>query len=264
MLGAGTALISPPMVWGEEGAQPGLTREDKAVLLNVAAVGGVLAYGTLTWSYWENTPSVQSEGWFGKGTKNGGADKTGHMYAGYLAGRISSNIYRSWGYDSNEAAGLGAITSLLFSGAMEVGDSFSNYGFSPEDMVANVAGAGLGYLLERFPDAGEFIDFRLEYAPPLSGIKADPLTDYEHLKYMLAFRFAGFDSLKESPLRYFDILTGYYTRNFHGDAQLERRERDLFIGVGLDLSELLSFTSASVIFRYLELPYTYIQDTKEF
>jgi len=264
MLGSGAVLISPLRVLGEEVAQPGLTRKDKAVLLNAAAVGGVLTYGTFMWHYWDQTPHVQSEGWFGKSTKHGGADKAGHMYTGYLAGRISSNIYRSWGYDRKEAAGLGAITSLLLTGAMEAGDSFSDYGFSPEDMVANMAGAGLGYLLERFPDTGDFIDFRIEYAPPLSRIKADPLTDYEYLKYMLAFRFAGFDSLKESPLRYIDLLTGYYTRNFQGDAQLDRRERDLFIGVGLDLSELLSFTSVSVVFRYLELPYTYIQGTKEF
>lgn len=226
--------------------------------------GGVLIYGTLRWHYWDKTPNVQSEGWFGKGTRHGGADKTGHMYTGYLTGRISSSLYRSWGYDRNEAAGLGAITSLLFTGAMEAGDSFSDYGFSPEDMVVNMAGAGLGYLLERFPNAGEFIDCRIEYAPPLSQIKADPITDYEYLRYMLAFRLAGFNALNESPLRYVDLLAGYYTRNFNGDAPLDRRERDLFIGIGLDLSELLSFTKASVIFRYLQLPYTYIPATKEF
>lgn len=263
MLAAGVTLISPPMVRGEEGAQPGLTRKDKAVLLNTVAVGGVLLYGTLIWDYWDKTPHAQSEGWFGKGTKHGGADKAGHMYTGYLAGRISSNLYRSWGYDRNESAGLGAITSLLVTGAMEAGDSFSDYGFSQEDMVANMAGAGLGYLLERFPTAEEFLDYRIEYSPPLSRIKADPLTDYEYIRYILAFRLAGFDALKESPLRYVDFLAGYYTRNYHDDVPLDRRERNLFIGVGLDLSELLSFSRASVIFRYLQLPYTYLRgDTK--
>lgn len=263
MVLAGVHLLMPPLLRGEDDAgNQGLSRREKVGLFNAAAVGGVLTYGTLMWNYWEKTPHSQSEGWFGRDTKHGGADKTGHMYTGYVASRICSNIYQGWGYDKADAAGLGAMTSLLFTGAMETGDSFSGFGFSPEDMISNTAGAGLGYLLERYPDLGEFIDYRLEYAP--SRITKDPTTDYEHLRYLFAFRLAGFDALKDSPFRYVDLLAGYYTRNYHGDVPQDRRERDVFIGVGLDLAELIPAKKIATIFRYLEVPYTYLEGNRQF
>lgn len=241
----------------------GLTREEKVILLNSAAVLGVLTYGTFAWNYWQETPHTQSEGWFAKGTKHGGADKTGHFYTGYVASRISAGLYESWGYDREDAASRGAITSLLFTGTLEFGDSFSGFGFSPEDMVANALGAGLGYFLVKYPRVNDFIDYRIEYAPSLSSRpQADITTDYEHLKYLLAFRLAGFESLKDSPLRFIDILGGYYTRSYHGTATSHNRDRETFIGIGLDVAELLSTTPISGLFRYIQLPYSYVAKEK--
>ena len=237
----------------------GLTREEKVTLFNSAAVLGVLSYGTFAWDYWQETPHAQSEEWFAKGTKHGGADKTGHFYTGYVASRISARLYESWGYDREDSATLGAVTSLLFTGTLEFGDSFSDFGFSPEDMIANTLGAGLGYLLVKYPRVNDFIDYRIEYAPSLSSRpKGDITTDYEHLKYMLAFRLAGFESLKDSPFRFIDILGGYYTRNYHGTATRLSRDRETFIGIGLDVAELLSTTPVSGLFRYVQLPYSYV------
>ena len=240
------------------GTASGLTREEKLTLFNSAAVVGVLTYGTLAWDYWQRTPHAQSEGWFARETKHGGADKTGHFYTGYAASRISAALYESWGYDREASAARGAITSLLFTGTMEFGDSFSGFGFSPEDMISNTLGAGLGYLLVKYPRVNDFIDYRIEYAPSLSSRpQADVTTDYEHLKYMLAFRLAGFESLKDSPLRFLDVLGGYYTRGYHGAAASQSKDREIFIGIGLDVAELLPTSAFFGLFRYVQPPYSY-------
>lgn len=255
------AAWQPESATAEEltGTGSGLTCEEKVIVFNSAAVLGVLTYGTFAWNYWQETPHAQSEGWFAKGTKHGGADKTGHFYTGYVASRISARLYESWGYDREDSATRGAITSLLFTGTLEFGDSFSGFGFSPEDMVANSLGAGLGYLLVKYPRVNDFIDYRIEYAPSLSSRPpADVTTDYEHLKYMLAFRLAGFESLKDSPFRFIDILGGYYTRNYHGTATRHSKDRETFIGIGLDVAELLSSSPISGLFRYVQLPYSYV------
>jgi hypothetical protein len=266
MLLTGLHLLLPPLLRGdilEVEESPAITRGGKVALFNTVAVGGILTYGTLKWRYWEKTPHYQSEGWFGRNTKHGGADKTGHMYTAYVFSRAASRIFESWGYENDDSATLGTISSLLVTSAMEVGDSFSSFGFSPEDFYSNIIGASLGYLLVKYPKAGEFVDYRVEYSPS-SRSKSDITTDYQHLKYLLAFRFAGFDELKSSPFRYVDLLAGYYARYPQNQPRSAGKERHLFIGVGLDLSEMFSFTRVSEIFRYLEIPYTYLSDSKRF
>ncbi|TAL16672.1 DUF2279 domain-containing protein [bacterium] len=239
-----------------------LTPDQKVVVFNAVAVGGVLTYGAIMWEYGENSPHVRSEGWFGSGTKHGGADKTGHLYTGYFMGRMSSGVFKKWGYGDGEAALLGAGTSLIFTTCMEIGDSFSDFGLSPQDIYSNILGASAGYLLERYPEAGEFLDLRVEYTPSLTKVSRDPTTDYEHLKYLLAFKLSGFDSLEDSPLRFVEFLGGYYTRNFMGHGGTDDKERNLFVGVGLNLSEVFSETPAPKAFNYLQIPYTYVKDEK--
>jgi hypothetical protein len=236
-----------------------LTANEKVVIFNALAIGSVLGYGTIMWEYGENSPHVRSERWFGADTKHGGADKTGHMYTGYFMGRMSSGLFKRWGYDDGDAALLGAGSSLLFTTCMEIGDSFSDFGLSPQDIYSNILGATAGYLLERYPEAGKFIDLRVEYTPSLTKVSRDPTTDYEHLKYLLAFKLSGFYSLENSPLRYVEVLGGYYTRNFMGHSGADDKERTLFVGLGLNLSEVFRETPVSKTFNYLQIPYTYVK-----
>ncbi|PLX42552.1 MAG: DUF2279 domain-containing protein [Deltaproteobacteria bacterium] len=207
------------------------------------------------WDYGENDPHATSESWFGLDTKHGGADKTGHIYAAYLFGRGSAELYMNWGFERSEAAARGLLTSLALTTVMEIGDSFSDYGLSPQDLVANAVGMGLGYILSAYPKAGKFIDLRVEYLP--SALDGDPTTDYEHMKHLAAFKLSGFDALGSSWLRFFEIHLGYYTRNFSGPSEGDE-ERNLYAGVGLNLSELLATTRYGGVFRYLQLPYTYL------
>ncbi len=243
--------------------QGGENLKDPSAFWAVNAIGtaSILSYGAVMWEYGENAPHVRPEGWFGEDTKHGGADKTGHAFTGYFLARTGADLYGYLGYSESQASGMGAMTSILLTTTMEIGDSFSEFGLSPQDIYANIAGAALGYALSAYPKAGRFIDYRVEYSPSLTRPDKDPTTDYQHLKYILAFRFSGFESLEDSPLRFINLMCGYYTRGFGSGGE---GERSIFWGMGLDLAELFSGHSVSMVFNYLQPPYTHAGSARTF
>ena len=106
---------------------------------------------------------VSSEGWFGKDTKHGGLDKLGHFYMTYLFSHYFASLYSDFGYEKEKAISQGAYSSLILNSVMEVGDSFSSYGFSYEDFIINTSGAYFGYYLLMHSDVNDIIDIRSEH-----------------------------------------------------------------------------------------------------
>lgn len=243
-------------VWGEP-----LSAERKVFWLNTAAMGTILTWGLINWDYGQQRPNAKSEEWFGRATKSGGADKFGHLYTGYLVSHLFSSAYRSWDYPDQAAARMGALSSLGVTTLMEVGDSFSPFGFSYEDMLMNTLGAGLGYAFDRYPELAHKIDLRLEYHPSLSGeFESDLVTDYEHLKYLVAIKAEGFDSIEHPLLQALELHFGYYTRGYDqvGPDLPDQRQRTLYAGIGLNVGRLLRPWWDSRLFNYLQLPFTYL------
>ncbi|MBM9604683.1 DUF2279 domain-containing protein [Desulfopila inferna] len=234
-------------------------QEQKTGMLPVVASGTglVTLWGVLEWDYFSRSPHAESEGWFGNSTDDGGADKIGHAYSNYAFSHALAALYSHWGYPEDKAALYGAVSSFAIMGYMEVGDSFSSYGFSYEDLLANGVGALLGYVLYTTPDLAEKLDFRWEYTPKFE--QTDVFTDYENSKYLLALKLNGFAAMKQSFLRHVEIHLGYYARNF-GDPD-EDRERNIYLGIGLNLTDLLyrhSWKKTATVLRYLQIPYTSI------
>lgn len=252
LLVAALIFATPPAMAGE-GAE--WTKGEKVFWLNVAEVGVLTSWGVYAWQYGESKKSHLSwEGGFGEETKHGGSDKLGHAFTGYLVGRAFSGVYEGWGYDRASSALMGVGSSLLFTTLIEVGDSFSTFGASPEDFVANITGAGIGYLFSRYPAIGSFLDWRIEYWPRNSRLPADPTTDYERMKHHLVFKLSGFDELSGSPLAYGEVHAGYYTRGFAGKR--DDRRRNLFLGVGVNISRLFEPHPVSSVFHYYQPPLT--------
>lgn len=236
-------------------SEEGLTRFQKTLILNGTGLAVLGVYGVSIWNYGESRCSHMNwEGSFGLDTKHGGMDKLGHGYTGYLIGRLSAEAYRDWGYGESAALWMGFGSSLFFTTMMEAGDSFSEFGLAPEDLVANTAGAALGYAFARYRPLADLIDLRLEYRPPLTGLPSDPMTDYKRMVYHLAVKGSGFSALKDTYLKYFDLNFGYYTRGFMGTGG--DPVRHLTIGVGVNLTELLNGVPGSGVFKYYQLPYT--------
>jgi hypothetical protein len=238
----------------------GIAKEDKLLFLNIATSLGVVAYGIEHWGYSTDIdPHTHSEGWFSKGTDEGGADKFGHAYTGYVTAHMFSAIYEYWGYDKDSAALNGAWSSFLFTSIMEVGDSFSDYGLSYEDMVVNSLGAVFGYYTYKYPELSNKIDYRVEYPIHKGMWNKDFMTDYEELKYMFAIKADGFDSFQDSKyLKYIELYIGYFTRGFASESN--EKVRSTFLGVGLNLSKLFDVK----ILEYYQIPRSYIDTQKDF
>lgn len=257
--------------WADESAAPDgdlrpLSQEErrKRVLqTNLVGVGVVTLWGVLQWDYFSRTPHAQSEGWFGWDTDNGGADKLGHMYTTYVLSHGLAALYRHWDFAQGDAALFGALSSFTIMGYMELGDSFSDYGFSYEDMLANTAGALLGFMLYKHDDIADKIDFR--WQPGFKPNQVDFTTDYENSKFLLALKLNGFDWAKDTPWRHVEFHLGYYTRGFAED-EIDR-ERKIYVGIGINLTDLFKrhgWNKTATLLRYVQIPYTSINAEHNF
>jgi len=245
------------------------TKTEKVLLTNVAIGSLIVGWGFSQWGYGDEDFHYDDEGWFAKETSNGGADKLGHFYTNYLITRILTPLYENWGYSNKDAALYASLSTVFFSGLlMEVGDGFSEHGFSKEDLIVDVLGAAAGYLLATQPNLAKKIDFRVEYNPFLDTDNVtDFTTDYERMKHLVAIKAEGFEMFEDNYMRYVELHIGYYTRNFnHNTMPIEERERNLYVGIGINLSTLLrpAIGDYAKIFNYYQVPYTYIEAKKEF
>ena len=238
-----------------------LPKETKVRNLNLLAAGTIITWGVINWDYFQNSPRAENEDWFGHETDEGGADKLGHLYTTYALSHLYAWIYREWDYPEEKAMRLGTFSALGTMTIMEVGDSFSKFGFSYEDMLMNCVGAAAGYLLGTYPEWQQRLDLRLEYAPSLSNFETDVVTDYEHHKYLLALKADGFEMLSDTPLRYLELHLGYYVRgydDYHSSQPDDDRERTVYVGLGLNVGKVIERVWETRIFNYLQLPYTYL------
>lgn len=241
--------------------EPRLTRNQKTLMLNAGAAAALTAWGVYQWDYGQVAPNAGSEQWFGQETKEGGVDKLGHFWTTYALSHLFSSVYEAWDYTEDEATIYGTLSSAGFQTLMEFGDSFSRFGFSYEDMIMNVAGAGAGYLLRAYPRLGEKIDFRLEYAPSLKGGNDnDVFTDYEHHKYLVALKGSGFESVKDSYLEYLELQAGYFSRGYEDFVRggPETRQRTFYVGLGLNVGRVVSHIWNTSLFDYFQVPGTYV------
>ncbi len=71
-------------------------------------------------------------------------DKFGHVFTAYQISRYTSGIYSGTGISRKQTILYGALSGFVFQSPIELLDGFSpDYGFSPSDVVANLAGSAL-------------------------------------------------------------------------------------------------------------------------
>lgn len=233
-----------------------LSKEEKVFAVNAGALAAVTAWGAANWDYFDRSPHKQSEGWFSEDTKEGGADKLGHFYLSHTLSHILAHTYEEWGYSRQKGALYGALSSFGIMTWMELGDSFSDYGFSHEDFIMNALGSLAGYYLYTHPDLSEKIDFRFEYIPHFDTL--DFFTDYDNSRYLMAVKLSGFDSIRNDYLKYLEIHIGYYVR----DRSPAQKDRYPYVGLGINLSRIFSklgMKKAAVLTRYYQVPGSYLK-----
>jgi hypothetical protein len=250
-------------------------RRFRTAALLLGSVGATAAYGRSKW--WQDgfTGSFRSvnEGWFGAGTKTGGADKLGHVMFAYAGTRLMARGYEWAGNDADRALGYGLWTSVGTLLGIELVDGYSRkWRFSKEDVVANLAGGALAWWLETTPAADALLDLRLQYGRsegPQGRRDFDPFGDYSGQRYLLVLKASGVPVLREQAmLRYLEFNLGYGARNFEDEARaLVAPTRHVYFGVALNLSELLRSTAykgnarpsrtqrlSETFFEYVQVP----------
>jgi uncharacterized protein YfiM (DUF2279 family) len=272
--GAAQADVNPTTTASEPTSR--LTA-DQVRLRSMAWVAGgavaVAAYGNAKW--WGDGFSggfkTTREGWFGQNTSNGGADKLGHAFFTYTGSRLLRHAFEWAGNDRDAATRLGFWTSLGIMTGVEVVDGFSRqWRFSREDAALNLAGAALGYWLEKNPAADALIDFRVQYrrsTGPDGRRSFAPFSDYSGQTYLLVFKGSGMQALRTHPVfRYLEFSVGYNARNYEREARgFAQPSRTVYAGISLNLSELLSKTvysrnvEPSRTQRFTETFFEYVQ-----
>jgi hypothetical protein len=122
-------------------------------------------------------------------------------------------------------------------------------------------GVTLSFLRHRFPSFGRLFDYRLFYYPS-GGRSFQPMIDYQGQKFFGVIKLAGVPGLERTPLRYIELLAGYYTRGFPRYAHAEEKSAHFVLGVGLSLSEAILQpleTSHGQPFTFLNLASNYFQ-----
>jgi hypothetical protein len=100
-------------------------------------------------------------------------------------------------------------------------------------------------LMEKQPALDRLIDpahYR-KSSDPSTGF--DPFGDYSGQTYLAVAKATGVPALREHPVwRYFELAVGYGTRGYHVGPEFPGdRSRNIYYGISLNLSELLSRTA---------------------
>lgn len=230
---------------------------------------GISAAGSVTWKFyncWTGEFRSIDEGWFGRGTYAGGADKIGHMYTDFVLGRGFYKIYRAHNYSKADAIKYAFAAGVTTRTIMEVADGFTTFRFSTGDLTFNMLGATTNALLLLDDDLAETFYLSWSYMPSNEVYRGyhDPLdfsTDYSGMVFGLNADTAGVRKLLgvHEKSAWDDTFFGinYYTRNFR---QPDDSKRERFVGASLGVT-LDRFVTPGhwtrPVLKYVKLPYTF-------
>lgn len=229
----------------------------KVLRTNLWGAGIIAAWGTISWDYFQNSPIAQNEEWFSNDTGSGGADKMGHFYSGYVTTKALAHYFETKCFPDEAAARYAALSTFVLAGAIEAGDSFSKYGWSTNDFLIGSLGSLVGYAMLRNPDLDRKVDIRVAFGT--NPESTDISTDYNNMKYLMALKLNGFEATRKPILEHLELHAGYYTRGFGND---EPKERNLYVGVGVNLSDFLrnrGYRRTATALNYIQLPGTYVE-----
>ena len=129
----------------------------------------------------------------------------------------------------------------------------------------NTLGAVFSIMRNTVPGMKEKVAFKLEIVPDSNIYSAQGKPHYAQQRFMLSLKGVGFEELRKTPLRYLDLQVGYYASDFLNEDRAAgiQPKQHLFVGVGLNLSEILFGRSKSrigkagyTVLDYFQVPYT--------
>jgi hypothetical protein len=241
-----------------------------------AVFAGATTLGLTSWN-WGSSKSfrVNSEDWFGTETGSGGTDKLGHAFTSYAITNVLADRLVRLGRSPERAGLSAALTAQTVMLYVEVFDGLSDdHGFAYEDVIMNMLGTGLAYVRTVYPNVRDLVDYRMEYLQSdYKGFR--PFSDYAGQKFLFAFKLSGFDALQDTPLRFIELQTGYYTRGFTKEEQADDVDKNRygFVGVSINLNELFFGkrnaqeselkNSGRLFLEHIQVPYISVRSDKK-
>jgi hypothetical protein len=239
-------LDASPSVPDVEREAPDAEEKRPQLLLGSVVAAGVIA-GSAAVAL-QDGPSrsfhFTSEGFFGRNTYAGGADKAAHFVDSSLASKELAKLYHVMGWTETQARWIGFGVASLAGLAIELGDATTDYGFSPEDMLMNVLGAGTAALIATL-GADDLVGFRYGFLLPQRTDTCCPVKglghDYSNEIYTADLSLAGLAkrlNLNIGPFRYLLLSLTYGTKGYpHGFPA--DRQRMVGLEIGLNIRQIL-------------------------
>jgi hypothetical protein len=201
-----------------------------STLIPVVAIGSVTANSLV--AYDTNHPfRVHQEGWFGKDTVNGGADKASHLTDYYVVASLFEDAYKMIGFSERQAILMGLGLAVATGLANEVSDGFTRHGFSWEDLAMDSAGAVAASVVS-LTRTRDLFSMRTSHLPS---------STYNDDVYSADFKFAGLGQrlgVNLGPLRWLLFSVTYGTKGYRETSGIDK-QRQLGFEIGLNLQQIL-------------------------
>lgn len=186
-----------------------------------------------------------NEGFFGRNTYTGGADKAAHLVDYNVVARGLRNIYREIGYSEKRARWMGFATAFATGLVTEAGDGTTYFGFSYEDLVFDALGAATAIGLAESGWEDTF-GFRLgsisqDPTPACCVDNSNVGRDYSGEIYVADVKLSGLArrlKVNPGPARFL-LLSATYGTNGYNHGSPEIRQRLIGIELGVNFSEIL-------------------------
>jgi len=220
--------------------------DTKTKIVTASAILGSPVVGYFAWWRTSSRSNFEyaNERWFQRDTYAGGADKASHIFVGYATTLALQGAYRSAGKTPAEARGLALGVMALTGALIEIGDGYSQYGFSWEDLTANAVGSLLATGLDVW-GLKDTLGLRFGYVKNLIpdsccryGGYGD---DYSKEIYSADVKLAGLlprIGVKSGPARFLLLSVTYGSKGYRYSAE-PVRERNVGVEIGLNLREVL-------------------------
>jgi Predicted periplasmic lipoprotein (DUF2279) len=251
------------------------TDERKPRTLLAALVAATVVAGSAANAFTE-TPHqsfhVTHEGFFGRDTYVGGADKVSHFVEFAIVTKEVANLYGTIGFSRRDsillASGVTALAGLM----NEIGDGTNQYGFSWEDLTMDLLGIGTAAAIS-WAGLDDLVGFRGGILLPPAGSKTCCQVqgrgrDYSNEIYTADLQIEGLArrlDLTVGPLRYLLFSATYGTKGYPTGLP-ESRERQIGFEIGLNFKVILDDLGARrgtwwgyslhVVFDNFRIPFT--------
>jgi hypothetical protein len=151
-----------------------------------------------------------------------GVDKFGHFYTHHVYFHALYNILKWGGYDESMVLWASTIVPALYGLSLEIGDGYSSYLFSTEDLVADLLGIGYGLLQVKHPFFNN-LKIKWSYFPVVHVNSFDhPFSeDYDGHIYWLSANVHNLlpESAQNYWPRFLNVAVGYGGKNISAGSE---------------------------------------------